>query len=265
MRLNGVHNFGNFQTDALGFDDKALDIALQQPLALAGARGGRIGNYRSDARSRFEEAFLDQMLDHFVGRVGVDLQTGRESANRRECLTCLKLAADKGFHSGVDDLIEDGLSGAKLKPERCHIDNVTLKPGAVKHGPGFFAARRCTLADVMHRAFSTALLATLSLAPASAQHRADWMRDAKWGVMNHYLSDWQGRVNHLTMSVEQWNKMIDAFDVEALAKQLASVGAPYYQISIGQNSGYYLSPNKAYEEITGAAPGKCSRRDLTPT
>ena len=93
---------------------------LQQPLALAGARGGRIGNYRSDARSRFEEAFLDQMLDHFVGRVGVDLQTGHESANRRECLTCLKLAADKGFHSGVDDLIEDGLSGAKLKPEGSH-------------------------------------------------------------------------------------------------------------------------------------------------
>jgi hypothetical protein len=88
------------------------------------------------------------------------------------------------------------------------------------------------------------------------------MQQAKWGVMNHYLSDWQARVNHLTMGVEQWNKMVDGFDVEALAKQLQSVGAPYYQISIGQNSGYYVSPNAAYEEITGAAPGKCSRRDL---
>ncbi len=99
-------------------------------------------------------------------------------------------------------------------------------------------------------------------APAGAQHRADWMQQAKWGVMNHYLSDWQARVNHLTMSVEQWNKMVDAFDVEGLAKQLQSVGAPYYQIGIGQNSGYYLSPNAAYEELTGAAPGKCARRDL---
>src|SRR5215475_13635860 len=125
-----------------------------------------------------------------------------------------------------------------------------------------FAKTRCTLADVMRRPLSTILAAILCLTPAAAQHRADWMRDAKWGVMNHYLSDWQARVNHLTMNVEQWNKMIDGFDVEALAKQLASVGAPYYQISIGQNSGYYLSPNKAYEEITGAAPGKCSRRDL---
>ena len=104
--------------------------------------------------------------------------------------------------------------------------------------------------------------AALLAAPAFPQHRADWMRQAKWGVMNHYLSDWQARVNQLTMSVEQWNKMVDGFDVEALAKELHDIGAPYYQISIGQNSGYYISPNAAYNEITGAEPGKCSRRDL---
>jgi alpha-L-fucosidase len=112
------------------------------------------------------------------------------------------------------------------------------------------------------RSFPVILAAAVLAAPALAQHRADWMQQAKWGVMNHYLSDWQARVNHLTMSVEQWNKMVDEFDVEALAKQLQSIGAPYYQITIGQNSGYYISPNAAYMEITGAAPGKCSRRDL---
>jgi hypothetical protein len=109
-------------------------------------------------------------------------------------------------------------------------------------------------------------LATLTLlaaaGAASAQHRADWMQRAKWGVMNHYLADWQARVNHLSMSPERWNQMVEAFDVEALANQLQSIAAPYYQISIGQNSGYYLAPNAAYEEITGAAAGKCSRRDL---
>lgn len=108
-----------------------------------------------------------------------------------------------------------------------------------------------------------AVIAGVLLAPpALAQHRADWMQQAKWGVMNHYLSDWQARVNHLTMSVEQWNKMIDGFDVDALAEQLESVHASYYQITLGQNSGYYLSPNAAYTEITGAPLGKCSRRDL---
>ena len=45
-------------------------------------------------------------------------------------------------------------------------------------------------------------------------------------------------------------------------QQLQSVGARYYQISIGQNSGYYLSPNAAYDKIVGIQPSKCSRRDL---
>lgn len=104
--------------------------------------------------------------------------------------------------------------------------------------------------------------AALLASGAAAQDRAAWMQQAKWGVMNHYLADWQARANGLTMSVDQWNRMIDGFDVEALAKELQSVGARYYQITLGQNSGYYLSPNATYDRITGAQPGKCSRRDL---
>jgi hypothetical protein len=116
----------------------------------------------------------------------------------------------------------------------------------------------------MKRAFlvgATALL--LAGAPAAfAQNRAAWMQQAQWGVMTHYLSDWQSRVNNIPMSVEQWNKMIDAFDVEALTKQLESTGAKYYQITLGQNSGYYLSPNPVYDKFVGITPSKLSRRDL---
>lgn len=92
--------------------------------------------------------------------------------------------------------------------------------------------------------------------------RANWMKRAKWGVMTHYLADWQTQVHNLNMSVDEWNKLIDNFDVEGLAEQLKSVGASYYQISIGQNSGYYLSPNPTYDKLTGIQPSKCSRRDL---
>jgi hypothetical protein len=88
------------------------------------------------------------------------------------------------------------------------------------------------------------------------------MQDAQWGVMTHYLADWQARVNKLTISVEQWNKMVDGFDVEKMAGQLHAAGASYYQISIGQNSGYYIAPNPTYDKLTGIQPGKCSRRDL---
>ena len=55
---------------------------------------------------------------------------------------------------------------------------------------------------------------------------------------------------------------MDGFDAEGIARRLESVGAGYYQISIGQNSGYYLAPNAAYDRITGIQPSKCSRRDL---
>lgn len=99
-------------------------------------------------------------------------------------------------------------------------------------------------------------------ASSPAQNRAAWMRQARWGVMTHYLADWQARANHLEMSVEEWNKLVDGFDVETMATQLKNAGAGYYQISIGQNSGYYLAPNPVYDKITGIQPTKCSRRDL---
>jgi hypothetical protein len=95
-----------------------------------------------------------------------------------------------------------------------------------------------------------------------ASERAAWMREARWGVMNHYLADWKARDMGIQMTVEKWNELVDHFDVEALAEQLKSVGAGYYLISIGQNSGYFVAPNATYDRIVGISPSKCSRRDL---
>jgi alpha-glucosidase len=110
------------------------------------------------------------------------------------------------------------------------------------------------------------------------RHRADWMRDpasreakqARWGVMTYYLADWRAKVDNEKMNAENWNDMVDHFDVEGLAKQIESVGAGYYLITIGQNSGYYLAPNATYDKFVGIQPSKpvlsrvegCSRRDL---
>ncbi len=100
--------------------------------------------------------------------------------------------------------------------------------------------------------------------PNAGAGRAAWMQNPHyaWGVMTHYLADWQARVNNLEMTVDLWNKMVDGFDVEAMAKRLEQVGAGHYQLSIGQNSGYYLSPNAVYDKFVGIEPGKCSHRDL---
>lgn len=97
---------------------------------------------------------------------------------------------------------------------------------------------------------------------ALSQDRAAWLAGARWGVMNHYLADWQARTHQIEISVEEWNRLVDGFDVESLARQLQSAGVRYYQITIGQNSGYYIAPNPVYDRITGITPSKCSRRDL---
>lgn len=100
-------------------------------------------------------------------------------------------------------------------------------------------------------------------APAHAADRAQWMRTARWGVMSHYLADWRAQVDGVPASAERWNGLVDHFDAKALAAQLADVGAGWYQISIGQNSGYYLAPNATYDRLTRpTGSSKCSRRDL---
>ena len=106
------------------------------------------------------------------------------------------------------------------------------------------------------------LVVVVPYSAASAQHRAAWMKEARWGVMTHYLADWIARRENIEMSVEKWNELVDQFDADGLAKQLESVDASYFLMTIGQNSGYYLSPNATYDGYVGITPSKCSRRDL---
>lgn len=89
-------------------------------------------------------------------------------------------------------------------------------------------------------------------------HRTEWFRQAQWGVFTHYMADTVLK----GATVESWNETVDHFDVTALAGTLASVGAGYYVITLGQNSGFFCSPNAAYDRIVGISPSKCSKRDL---
>ncbi|MDB6126297.1 MAG: hypothetical protein JWM35_193 [Verrucomicrobia bacterium] len=84
----------------------------------------------------------------------------------------------------------------------------------------------------------------------------------KWGMLACYLADTASNLKPTTLSVDEWNRRIDAFDVEGLARQLADARVPYFIITIGQNSGFYLSPNRTYDDIVGIRPSKCSQRDL---
>lgn len=90
---------------------------------------------------------------------------------------------------------------------------------------------------------------------AGPSHRTDWFVKAQWGVFTHYLTD-------ASTTAEAWNRQVDEFDVGALARQLELVGARYYVITLGQNSGHFCSPNAAYDRYVGIQPSKCSKRDL---
>lgn len=97
---------------------------------------------------------------------------------------------------------------------------------------------------------------------AATPQRTAWFRDAKWGVFFHYLASPASSTETADMDAGRWNQRIDAFDVDGLAKQLHEVGAGYFFITLGQNSGFYLSPNATYDRLVGHSPGRCSRRDL---
>jgi ribosomal protein S18 acetylase RimI-like enzyme len=108
--------------------------------------------------------------------------------------------------------------------------------------------------------FRRALERTSEEEETMARANTDWFQQCGWGVFTHYLGA-------AGMSADEWNRQVDAFDVEALARDLADVGAPYYTITIGQNSGHYCAPNPTYDALTGSAAragaaSKCSRRDL---
>ena len=93
-----------------------------------------------------------------------------------------------------------------------------------------------------------------------AAHRSDAFQKAGWGVFVHYLAEVV--CDGAESKAEDWNRVVDGVDVERLAGQLASVGANYCFVTLGQNSGFYCAPNAAYDRFVGIEPSKCSKRDL---
>lgn len=105
----------------------------------------------------------------------------------------------------------------------------------------------------MLKPFTGLLLAlTISTPAQSINPNTDWFSQAKYGVFMHFLP---GDAKGLAL--------VKDFDVEALAGQLEAMGAKYFVLTLGQNSGYMNSPNAAYEKRTGYLPGeRCATRDL---
>lgn len=110
-----------------------------------------------------------------------------------------------------------------------------------------------------HLMLSAAIgLALFSVIACSPKYRekdhsknTDWFHEARVGAFMHFLPD------------EKTFDLVDKFDVVALADQLEDAGVKVFELTLGQNSGYYNAPNKVYDRITKSKPGeKTSLRDL---
>jgi hypothetical protein len=91
----------------------------------------------------------------------------------------------------------------------------------------------------------------------TATHRAEWLHRGSFGLMVHYLITPAGDTD--AAKTAELNRIVDGFGLEAFIDQFASMGADWLIFTIGQNTGYYCSPNAF---LDAAAPGHTSRRDL---
>jgi hypothetical protein len=78
-----------------------------------------------------------------------------------------------------------------------------------------------------------------------------------------YSADTRSQTVDKGYTAAEWNAAVNSFNVPAFAKQVANTGATNILLMLGQNTGYYCSPNSVYEQYAGVAPGtRCSTRDL---
>ena len=77
----------------------------------------------------------------------------------------------------------------------------------------------------------------------------DWFHNSKYGIFVHYLYTTK--------------EDFESFNAQAFAAAVNETGAKYAVITLGQNSGYFCSPNAAYEQYIGVQAGTfCSTRDI---
>lgn len=97
---------------------------------------------------------------------------------------------------------------------------------------------------------------------ADASADVNWMRSARFGAFLHFLADAASTHDAPDLTTDAWNRRVDSFDTDQLAYQLADAGVPVLGITLGQNSGFYCSPNATYDAIVGRPDSRLSRRDL---
>src|SRR5579859_3889180 len=98
---------------------------------------------------------------------------------------------------------------------------------------------------ILRSLFGFLIAVNLSTKAEQANPNTDWLSQAKYGVFIHFLP-----------SGKEGLEKVEQFDADVLARQLDEIGAGYLILTLGQNSGYFNSPNNAYNKQTGYSPGE---------
>jgi hypothetical protein len=95
------------------------------------------------------------------------------------------------------------------------------------------------------------------MSTGSSGMRAAWLAEGSYGVMVHYLLLPEGVTP--ADKTRELNRISDNFDLDFFIGQFVETRADWLIFTIGQNTGYYNSPN-AY--LDAHLPGRTPRRDL---
>ena len=114
-----------------------------------------------------------------------------------------------------------------------------------------------------------ALLASPSATDATTYHpRAAWMGECGWGItisLSAVNRDGpNGLTNRTITTVEEWNDLVNAFDVAALVAQLVELRTCWVFLCVGSVDGWFVAPNPVLDGILSipAAESHSSRRNL---
>lgn len=91
-----------------------------------------------------------------------------------------------------------------------------------------------------------------------AEARWTWMAQGGYGLMVHWIAP--GPLPRTGTRVEDLNEAVDRFDLPRFESDFLATGADWLIFTVGQNKGYYASPNRVLDAFAG--PGHTPRRDL---
>ena len=101
--------------------------------------------------------------------------------------------------------------------------------------------------------------------PKERQGNTDWFSRAGWGLFVHYLYDSHCDGGNIANTEDHtsWDDMINKFDTERFAADVAETGASYVIFTMMQRTRHLIAPNETYNQLTGYKTGEaCSSRDL---